>query len=275
MQKIGNRKHAKIKDVSEQKSNSMQSSIKVSIIIFALCAINAFAQFSAKHGIMAVSQDLSPYIGKEYVYTDVIKQFKQPFFPPFPYSEGRIRDGKYKASETALEKYVQGLRNYFGKKFTVVRFEVGEFNLPGAVMACENGDTLFFQGNIIDMQFVDAEYYDAQIKNTGAKLTITNFPEQRSKPKQQYYDIFFGCKSTKDGSFTHEMPNNSEWTVKSVVFDTTYVIAGPADATPRTMYTDSENYRTYDRFKYTITNKQYGTYECFPNNHLSDFEIKK
>ena len=245
----------------------MNSISKKIVPFLAVTAVAAFAQFSAKHGIMAISQDLSQYVGKQYVYTDVIKQFKQPYFPPFPYRDGRVRDGKYKASETAMDNYLKTLQSYFGKKFTVVRFERGEFNIPSPIMACENGDTLFFQGNIVDMQFVDAPYYDSQIANAGAKLKIVgNRPE--STQSNAYSDVFLGCKNLKDGTYSHEMPLNSEWTIKSVSFDTTYV----GDFT---MFSDSENFRKYDRFKYTIQNKQYGTFECFPNNHLSDFEIKK
>lgn len=245
----------------------MNNLLKIFLVVLSLCVISAFAQFSAKHGIMAISQDLSQYVGKQYVYTDVIKQFKQPYFPPFPYRDDRVRDGKYKASETAMDNYLKTLQSYFGKKFTVVRFERGEFNIPSPIMACENGDTLFFQGNVVDMQFVDAPYYDSQLANAGAKLKIIGNSTE-STQNNAYSNVFLGCKNLKDGSYSHEMPLNTEWTIKSVSFDTTYV----GDFT---MFSDSENFRKYDRFKYTIQNKQYGTFECFPNNHLSDFEIKK
>ena len=156
-----------------------------------------------------------------------------------------------------MDNYLKTLQSYFGKKFTVVRFERGEFNIPSPIMACENGDTLFFQGNIVDMQFVDAQYYDSQLANVGAKLKIVG-NDTRTTQKKAYTDVFFGCKNLKDGTYSHDMPLNTEWTIKSVSFDTTYV----GDFT---MFSDSENFRTYDRFKYIIQNKQYGTFECFPN----------
>lgn len=221
-------------------------------------------------------QDIEKYKGVQYLFHSFIKYDNEAYPPPFPYKDGRVRDGKYKASETALDAYIKGLSKYNNKSFTLAHVDYSANNVKGIVMACENGDSLYVGISTI-RQFINKEYFDGIKKLKGTK-TIYQVPhsnylaifegkcpqnnctdEEILFPKQYPYFVGFTDVKTKKTSFY--LPYLSTWKIEDVVFDTTFV-------GEQTSFSNRANL-FFNRIRLTIKNEKYGKYYYFEDNLLN------
>ena len=88
------------------------------------------------------SLNSAKYIGINFLYHNLIRYNPSNYTqqPPFPYVDGRVRDGKYKASQTAMDNYIKDFTaKYNDKIFKVVKFVQSDVGFPAVVFACENG----------------------------------------------------------------------------------------------------------------------------------------
>ena len=90
--------------------------------------LNSFTNFDKNH-LWLMSQNFpdfpnkDSYIGKEFRYYNVYKYTMDN--APYPWQNGRVRDGKYRASNTAFNNYIKELQNRSGEKFKLVGFVCG------------------------------------------------------------------------------------------------------------------------------------------------------
>lgn len=229
------------------------------IITFSLCL--AFTTISyAKPIIQIESSDLfnknvKKYRGKTFIYYDLA--YTKDFSPPFPYQGGRIKSGKYKSSETAMNNYIKSLASYREKRFTFIDSAFDETGNIGILMANEK-DTLFFEAKGIDGRFVSEEFFNNEKKKINSKIyylnTISQSPEiDTIEFNHDLIEYFRGFKNTKNNEIILYMPFFSEWKLKNVTYDTTY------------------SGESFYRIKYTIENPTFGTFECLPYNMPKGF----
>ena len=221
-------------------------------------------------------QDIEKYKGVRYLFHSFIKYDNETYPPPFPYKKGRVRDGKFKASETALNEYIKKLSKYNNKSFTLAHVDYSTNNVKGIVMACENGDSLYFGISTI-RQFINKEYFEEKLKLKGTK-TIYQVPrsnyatihegkcpnhncseEELLFPKQYPYFVGFTDIKTKKTSFY--LPYLSIWKIVDVAFDTTFVGS-------QTSFSNKANL-FFGRIRLTIKNEKYGEYYYFEDNLLN------
>ena len=245
--------------------------IKAIILFALLTAVGGFAQLPNEgpiktFDISALMQgNIEQYKGLKFIYYNVIQYDGNVYKPPFPYSEGRERSGKYKASQTAMDNYLKSLSKYNGKAFSVVSVVPGEMNIPQVVLACENGDTLIFQSTFIISEFVSKKYIDDEKKKIGSKFylgdaSMMGAVAKQNPTNQMLYAYFYGFKNEKTGKTIFYLPYLSEWKITNVSYDTTYI-------GQRNMMNNSMNFNgIFDRIMYTIENPNYGKYKCFLNN---------
>lgn len=209
--------------------------------------------------------DIAKYAGEKFVYHNVLPYDGNMYNPPFPFSDGRERSGKYKASQTAMDNYLKSLSKYEGKLFSFVTTVNGEMNIPKVVMACENGDTLLFASGAIGSEFISKKYLDQQKKRVGTKFyfgTPSYLGRQvlPGNPNSIFYSYFGGYKNEKTGKTVLYLPYLSEWKITAVTYDTTYV-------GQRNMMNNHMNFNQLaDRIQFTIENPNYGKYKAFLNN---------
>lgn len=252
------------------------SRLFILLILFFVSVINAQSipdDIKYLDSASIYKQDIEKYKGVQYLFHSFIKYDNEAYPPPFPYKDGRVRDGKYKASETALDAYIKGLSKYNNKSFTLAHVDYSANNVKGIVMACENGDSLYVGISTI-RQFINKEYFDGIKKLKGTK-TIYQVPhsnylaifegkcpqnnctdEEIFFPKQYPYFVGFTDVKTKKTSFY--LPYLSTWKIMDVVFDTTFVGA-------QTSFSNRANL-FFERVRYTVKNEKYGEYYYFENN---------
>jgi len=254
----------------------MQKKILIILIFFAISVTYAKGVSDDIKYLDSASiykQDIEKYKGVQYLFHSFIKYDNEAYPPPFPYKDGRVRDGKYKASETALDAYIKGLSKYNNKSFTLAHVDYSANNVKGIVMACENGDSLYVGISTI-RQFINKEYFDGIKKLKGTK-TIYQVPhsnylaifegkcsqnsctdEEILFPKQYPYFVGFTDVKTKKTSFY--LPYLSTWKIVDVIFDTTFVGAQSSFSNRANMF--------FGRVRYTIKNEKYGEYYYFEDN---------
>ena len=246
------------------------------IILFALAAaVAGFAQDSKDFPNKYIRSsdiydgDIDKYQGINFLFYNVLKYDGDSYEPPFPYSDGRVRSGKYKASQSALENYLQNLSNYNGKKFKVVELANADKDMPGVIMACENGDTLLFNANVVEGQFVDEAYFNFQKKKIGTKLyyvnPTSNYPliekiieEKKAKQFKEAYEYFYGFTENKSKKVFQYLPFLSRWKLVGVTYDTTFI--------GRNGVKENQTNAKFERIKWIIENSDYGKISLFKNN---------
>ena len=212
--------------------------------------------------------DFAKYSGIKFIYHNGIPYDGNMYKPPFPFSDGRERSGKYKASQTAMDNYLKSLSKYEGKIFSFVTTINGEMNIPNVVMACENGDTLLFSSATIGNDFISKNYIDQQKKRIGEKFYFgpPSYLGQQSSPSNptNIFNNYFGeYKNEKTGKTVFYLPYFSEWKIVAVTYDTTYV-------GQRNMMNNNMNFNSmYDRVLFSIENPNYGKYKAYLNNGQS------
>lgn len=245
------------------------------IVLFALVAANAgFAQVADEGPIktfdlnVLMEKDYDQYKGLKFIYHNVNQYDGNMYKPPFPFSDGRERSGKFKASQTAMDNYLKSLSKYNGKTFSFVTVVPDEMNMPQLVLACENGDTLIFPSTSIANEFISKQYIDDQKKRVGSKFYINNatnignIVRQPKNPAKHLYAYFYGFKNEKTGKTIYYLPYLSEWKITAASYDTTYI-------GQRNMQNSMMNYSpSFDRMMFTIENPNYGKYKCFLNNGM-------
>lgn len=212
-------------------------------------------------------RDVDKYKGITFLFYNILQYDNDNFEPPFPFQDGRVRSGKYKSSQTAMNNYLQGLSKYNGKRFSLVQLANEEEDMPGIVMACENGDTLLFNANIVDGQFVNETYLNEEKKDIGKTVYYLNnrsirqmvndkVKEDRAQAMRSGYAHFFGFTNLKTQKTIFYLPYLSKWRVVDVSYDTTFV--GKRNTT-----NNEANATRFNRIRFVIESPDYGKYEYF------------
>lgn len=239
------------------------------LFLFALVAVVAtFAQQPdepiAKIGMIDVySMDATKYTGVKFIYNNLYTYNPEAplLTPPFPYADGRVRDGKYKASQTAMDKYLKDFaKKYNGKIFSVVKFEQTTTGMPAVVFACENGDTLYYSAvTYIGAEFTSKDLLDKEKKRIGSRFFFNNESYNQSFKdhilKQPTAIRSYAFKNVKTQQYDVFFPVMSEWKILDVSIDTAYFGV-------HSIINDGNN-ANISRVKYTIENKIYGKYEAY------------
>ncbi len=99
------------------------------------------------------------YQGKMYLYYNIFAYDGTESLPPMPFQGGRIRDGKYKASATAMNNYIEEFKKNSGQAYTFVRFFQNPQipGQPGIVFANNKADTIFVNATGVK-EFFSVEY---------------------------------------------------------------------------------------------------------------------
>ena len=212
---------------------------------------------------------VSRYKGVRFLYYNILQYDGIRYQPPFPYVDGRVRNGKYKASSSAMENYVKSLDKYNGKAFSILKLDDSN-GVPSLIMICENKDTLSFEKNIVQGQFIREDVYKNARKQIGSKvyyiseMSNGSFINNVPKYQKELYKYFLGFTNLKTGEKETYLPYLSQWKIKDVRYDRTYI--GERNAT-----NDELNTEQPVRIKYIIENPEYGTYEIFPFNQQISF----
>ena len=212
------------------------------------------------------TSNTSKYIGLKFIYHNLVKYnpANPAMEPPYPYVDGRVRNGKYKASQTAMDNYLNDVsKKYNGKIFTVVKFLQTDMGLPAVIFACENGDTLYYSAlSVISGEFANKDFLDKEKKKIGSKFFYKNDshdPTYINTLKGQLSTLYsIGFRNIKTKQFDFFFPAMSEWKILDVSFDTDYV----GEHTP----TNDAMNAIASRIKYTVENKIYGKYEAYLQN---------
>ncbi len=209
------------------------------------------------------SMNAAKYMGIKFIYNNLINYnpANAPMQPPFPYSDGRVRDGKYKASQTAMDNYMKEFApKYNGKIFTIVKFVQGEMGLPAMVIACENGDTLYYaSASVASGEFISKDFLDSEKKKKGTNFFYKNDSYNQSYINQyktqpiMFRGVAFKNLATKQNEYF--FPAMSEWKILDVTYDGEYI-------GEHSVMNDGMN-ANLSRIKYTIENKVYGKYEAY------------
>ena len=230
-----------------------------------LFTISSYSQTSQSiDDVLLYQMNDKDYKDKVFIYYNLLSYDGVQYFPPFPFNNGRVRDGKYKASATAMSNYIEEFKNNSGKKYKCVKFAKDAQGMPGVVFANENKDTLFVSG-ITVKEFFSAELLDSARERIGGHFyekDMSPIPLEMNNP--MYNPIFLVYSDAK----THQpkqsfLPFMSEWTIKDVNYDTTYY--GEHNA-----INDGINF-VYNRIFYVIENKKYGTLICNYNDRKHTF----
>lgn len=212
------------------------------------------------------------YSGIQFIYHNIIPYNPQNAItvPPYPYIDGRVRDGKYKASLTAMDKYLNEIvSKYSGKTFTLVKFELQENGMPALIMACENGDTLYYASTYIaSAEFINKSFFEAEKKKIGSKFFFKHgfYHKDNITAHINGYPTLvrsYAFKNTKNNKDVFFFPPMTEWTIKNVSIDTVHLGENFA-------HINMAN-ALLSRIKYTVFNKIYGEYEAF----LQDPQIQQ
>ena len=229
----------------------------VQLLLLAI-ALPSYSQLSQKIEEVNMSS-AHKYQGKKYLYYNFFTYDGTQSLPPMPFQGDRIRDGKYKASATAMNNYIEEFKKNSGRTYTFVKFfpDPQYAGLTGAVFASETGDTVYVGYQGIN-EFLSVEYLETEKKNIGKKLYETDFSSVLSNIKDNPNAIptFFTYSDAKTKELKPSfLPFLSEWTIRDVNYDTTYY-------GEHTVFNDAIN-MTYNRLYYIIENKKYGSFICF------------
>lgn len=212
------------------------------------------------------------YIGQKFTYYNVFTYDENN--APYPWQDGRVRNGKYKASKAAFNNYVQELRSRSGEQFTLVKFVPGK-SLYQPLFVNENNDTIIFTemslGSIVNAEMLRAEYIEQAKKMIGKTVFYT--------PKSLTFETGFINTNTRES--VNPMPYYSQWTIKDICVDTTFF-------GEKTGSNDLNN--RFPRLAFILENQRYGVYEFFVSglygnfsgwsreskeiNYISDLELK-
>lgn len=182
------------------------------------------------------------YLGQEFTYYNIFTYNEQT--APYPWQNGRVRNGKYKASTTALNNYLEELRNRSGEKITLVKF-VNEYGAP--LFVRENGDTILYT-SCSNAELLRTEYVDQAKKMIGKTVYYT--PQNALTPER-------GFISTSTRESVNPMPYYSQWTIKDICVDTTY------------FGNNLEN--DFPRLAFILESQRYGEYEFFVSGLYENF----
>lgn len=212
--------------------------------------------FDSLQNIFAHPSFGDKFVGMQVVYYNVVDYTKDN--APFPYVDGRLRDGKYKSSATAFDEYKQQLKAMSGTQFTVVDFKAVGEHVPGFLMKDIEGATYYFHGNQnIDVEFVSVPYREKiqkdMVGNTDKSTITTN------TLGQVMYDKYFINAKTRETA--ESLPAFSSWEVKGVAIDTTWF------GNHSKMNTQSN---MFPRVALVLHNNNLGDYECFLSGHTFD-----
>lgn len=237
----------------------------VQLLLFAI-ALPGYSQLSQKIEDVNMSST-HKYQGKKYLYYNLLSYDGTQSLPPMPFQGDRIRDGKYRASATAMNNYIEEFKKNSGKSYTFVKFfpDPQYAGLTGAVFASETGDTVYVAYKGIS-EFFSVELLDAEKKNIGKTIYETDLASILSSIKDNTYAIpnFFTYSDAKTKELKPSfLPYMSEWTIKDVNYDTTYY--GNHDATNDIINTIG------NRLYYVIENKKYGSLICYFNKMKHTF----
>ena len=205
------------------------------------------------------------YQGKMYLYYNIFAYNGTESLPPMPFQGGRIRDGKYKASATAMNNYIEEFKKNSGQAYTFVRFFQNPQipGQPGIVFANNKADTIFVNATGVK-EFFSVEYLETGKKNIGKKLYEIDLSSFMPFIKDTPYAAFLTYSDTQTKELKPSfLPFMSEWIIKDVNYDTNYY----GEHTP---FNDNIN-GSYNRLCYVIENKKYGSLNCFFNNQKHTF----
>ena len=215
--------------------------------------------------IMSMS-NVAKYQGKKFLYYNLFSYDGAQSLPPMPFQSDRIRDGKYKASATAMNNYIEEFKKNNGKVFSFVKFfKNPQQGLGGVVFASETGDTVFVDSRGVN-EFFSSDYLELEKKNIGKALYEIDLTSGLASFKNNSFVIpaFFTYSEAKTKELKPTfLPFMSEWIIKDVNYDTNYY-------GEHSEINDAIN-MNHNRLYYLIENKKYGSLICFFNEQKHTF----
>lgn len=186
------------------------------LLIFSFCifaAITASAQKVVTLPTMMMDAvfltgKADPYVGKQFVYCKLSGNY-ETWATPYPIKDGRIRDGKYKSSNTAFAAYQDSLQAYSGHLVTFMKFcRIGKW--PGIIFQTENGDSIFYTANTrVQAEFTSFDCLRiVREALMGKKFVYSKIPNSDPAYALPYINL-------KDEVLT-ELEEGSEWEMKDV-----------------------------------------------------------
>jgi len=235
-------------------------------ILLTLFLIMPFADLSAQvsYTVFVNQMDLmmgnsAPYEGKSFIYLNRVKYDGNMVMPPFPFESGRLRSGKYKASQSAMEEYIGSLKQLKGNVMKFVGIQTVE-SMPYIILSADDGTQYAFGNSILaDLLCSDAE---AAAKSLVGKTVyaIQCQPMVFAAP-YGFYEIPYGMVEEKTGKRMHVLPYLSTWKVTSYKVDFSYF-------GDHSMVNDAINTQLIP-IKFTIENPNYGKYVVYWNYFMN------
>lgn len=245
-------------------------------ILFLLCFFNLEAKTESlediKKNIVDLYDDITSLTngekydvkyepGEVFIYHAVWpygKEARQDY--PWPWCEGRIKAGKYRASKAAMDKYIEHLKEMNGQKLIYSKKVYVPFNElnsdipqnikikePCFIFLDEKGDSILLRSFLAYYTTTREKLLDEFKKLIGLNLIIRNTPGNLS--------IGFFDKSC--GIELSTLPFLSEWKVTDVDIDDKEI-----DVDDQYGYADVRSYNS-SRIRITLKNDVCGEIYCF------------
>ena len=186
------------------------------------------------------------------------KEARQDY--PWPWGDGRVKAGKYRASKAAMDKYIEHLKEMNGQKLIYSKKVYVPFNElnsdipqnikikePCFIFLDEKGDSIIFRSFLAYYTTTRKKLLDEFKKLIGLNLIIRDTPDNST--------IGFFDKSC--GIELSTLPFLSEWKVSDVDIDDKEI-----DVDDQYGYADVRSYNS-SRIRITLKNDVCGEIYCF------------
>ena len=264
--------HIKTRDVIYESNQLIRKLMKhrsilflfVSFFIFSINIIQAQnkEEVTFNIGYTKKANYYKKWQGRSFIYHNMVQYDDKTFPVPYPWQDGRIRYGKYKASPTALSNYINDFKKFNGKKFTFVKY-LSSDGVLGVIFAAENGDSIFYTSlATISAEFLSEDFVSTAKKCIGKQLIVRNFTTRSYTANKFDEDEQLICQhrheflNTKTNEPQMLVPLYSKWTIKGIDIDYTYW-------GEKSIANTIAN--CFPRLQLIIENPRYGTMKIFAN----------
>lgn len=201
------------------------------------------------------TENARPWIGQKFTYYNTLNYTRAYLQIPYPWKDGRLREGRYISSQAAKDAYLTDLKKKSGTRFTLTDIVKHE-GTPGYVFTDENGESIFYS----NLMFVGAEFicegYKEKFRQTyvGKDVYFTKKGMRQDWNPNDVSEVSRCFVNLNSRELLPSLPDNSKWTVKGLGVDTTYW----GNRTEMNDY-----YNSFCRLVFVVHNDKMGDYECF------------